>query len=144
MLSEQAGVEAYPFLKWAGGKSQLLSQFGKHLPPKFSSYFEPFLGGGAFFFHLYNRRLISSATISDSNQDLINAFIAIRDNLPKLLALAEQLQKHVKDEHYFYDIARPRFNSLRLTTGGEGDVEKAALLLFLKRARALSMKCLNM
>ncbi|MCD6327637.1 DNA adenine methylase [bacterium] len=46
--------QAEPFLKWAGGKQQLLAQFRQHLPTNFNRYFEPFAGGGAVFFHLWN------------------------------------------------------------------------------------------
>jgi DNA adenine methylase len=60
----------HPFVKWAGGKSQLLPQIMHYFPQKFTRYFEPFLGGGAVFFHIapYSR----NAILSDINADLIN------------------------------------------------------------------------
>jgi D12 class N6 adenine-specific DNA methyltransferase len=67
----------YPFVKWAGGKRQLLWQLYPLGPPKFDRYIEPFLGGGALFLHLTSdksRRL--TAYISDINSELINAYVA--------------------------------------------------------------------
>ena len=66
-----------PFLKWAGGKRRLCSAIQEFLPTKFSSYFEPFLGGAAMFFHLAP----SQAVLSDINEELTNAYVQIRDNL---------------------------------------------------------------
>ncbi|MGD0477277.1 MAG: Dam family site-specific DNA-(adenine-N6)-methyltransferase [Nitrososphaerales archaeon] len=132
MLREDSPLPS-PFVKWAGGKGQLLAEFDRYLPSKFASYHEPFLGGGAFFFHLYNQALIRKAVISDSNPDIVNAFFVVRDSLDQLLTLLENLQRYAKDENYFYDVARPRFNSIRLKTGEQGNVEKAALLLYLNK-----------
>src|SRR5712692_713554 len=122
-----------PFVKWAGGKGQLLAELDKYLPSGFSSYCEPFLGGGVFFFHLYSRGIIRKASISDSNPDLINTFIVIRDNLHQLLVRLVELQRHAKDEKFFYDVARPRFNSVKLSKGDEGNIEKASLFLYLNK-----------
>ena len=80
-----------PFVKWAGGKRQLISQIEKHLPEKFSSYFEPFLGGGALLFHLLSENKNLKGHVSDLNSDLVLSYITIRDNLNGLLT---SLQKH--------------------------------------------------
>jgi DNA adenine methylase len=126
-------ARAGPFLKWAGGKTQLLGEFERRLPTGFSSYHEPFVGGGALFFDLYSRGRIRKAFVSDSNIDLINAYIAIRDSLEKLLRKLNELQRHAKDKDYFYKSVRRRFNDVKLRTGEEGDAEKAALLFYLNK-----------
>jgi DNA adenine methylase len=122
-----------PFLKWAGGKKQLLGELEKRLPASFASYHEPFLGGGALFFDLYYQGRIRRAFISDSNVDLINAYFAIRDGLESLLRKLAELQRHAKSKSYFYGTVRRRFNEIQLKTGEERDVEKAALLLYLNK-----------
>ena len=75
-----------PFLKWAGGKGQLLEAIENSLPPKFNRYFEPFIGGGAVFFHLYRQGFRTDAFLSDLNEELITAYIAIRDSVENLIA----------------------------------------------------------
>jgi DNA adenine methylase len=125
--------DAAPFVKWAGGKGQLLHTFETLFPRDFGTYFEPFLGGGAVFFYLFKRGRIKQARISDANKDLINCYIAIRDNLDQLVVRARRLQKHATDKNYYYEVARKRFNGIRLETGQEGNAEKAALLLYLNR-----------
>lgn len=131
-LESYERTRATPFFKWAGGKTQLLRELDRRLPQRFAAYHEPFLGGGAMFFHLYSRRKIRRAIISDSNLDLINAFIAVRDGLDELLAKLAELQRHAKEKAYFYGV-RKRFNLIKLKTGEEGDVEKAALLFYLNK-----------
>src|SRR5947208_1419374 len=65
-----------PFLKWAGGKRQLLPELKKYVPSKpFKTYYEPFIGGGALFFELQHRR----AVINDSNSELINCYQVVKD-----------------------------------------------------------------
>lgn len=74
-----------PFVKWAGGKSQLIDKMKKHFPESFNRYYEPFLGGGAVFFFLVGTRDPFPATLSDSNHDLINAYQMIRDKVEGLI-----------------------------------------------------------
>jgi DNA adenine methylase len=90
-------LNASPFVKWAGGKGQLLAQLEPFFPPpgSYHRYFEPFLGGGAVFFHLQPRR----AVLSDLNDELINAYEVIRDHLSELI---ESLRKHRDNTEYFY------------------------------------------
>src|SRR6266566_3572243 len=73
-LSSGANAEARPFLKWAGGKSQLLQQFEPFFPSSIRSYCEPFLGGGAVFFHLKARFPKMRVALHDNNQELINCY----------------------------------------------------------------------
>ena len=84
-----------PFLKWAGGKSQLLPEIRRYLPERFNTYFEPFVGGGAVLFDLQPEK----AVINDSSEELINVYRAIRDDLEELL---EDLKQHVNEKEYFY------------------------------------------
>jgi DNA adenine methylase len=122
-----------PFLKWAGGKGQLLAYFEARFPPSFGTYFEPFLGGGAVFFHLASRKRLTRAVISDLNRDLMNCYVVLRDNIDELLLSLRELQKHARDRDFYYNVARKRFNEIKLCTGLDGNVEKASLLFYLNR-----------
>ena len=77
--------ECHPFVKWAGGKTQLLEKMKYYFPDKFGRYWEPFLGGGAVFFCLASKRDAFPATLSDTNHDLINAYQIIRDDVEGLI-----------------------------------------------------------
>lgn len=126
--SERASAShAQPALKWAGGKRRLLSQYEAYFPTEFGSYFEPFLGGGAIFFWLWNRRLLDGKAIhlSDLNQDLVNFYTALRDQ-PK--PLFDRLKTHKKQhcEEYYYKIRAQNKNRLN-------KVNRAARLLYLNR-----------
>jgi DNA adenine methylase len=77
-----------PFVKWAGGKSQLLSQISKVFPRKFGRYYEPFIGGGATYFNLRPKE----AVISDANLELINGYRVIRDDLESLAKELDYIQ----------------------------------------------------
>lgn len=89
-----------PFLKWAGGKTQLLPEILKHVPDKIDTYFEPFLGGGAVFFELYNRGLIKNAILTDVNHELILTWRAIQFDLYQVIS---SLQEKKNDKDFFYD-----------------------------------------
>jgi DNA adenine methylase len=66
---------SYPFVKWAGGKNQLLPELDSLILSKFNRYFEPFLGGGAMFFHsVSDKNMTFTAYISDTNEELIKAY----------------------------------------------------------------------
>ena len=108
---------AKPFLKWAGGKGQLLETLEKHLPMlvNSNSYFEPFLGGGALYFHLKNKYPKLKCYISDFNPELILCYLVIRDNLDDLIKnlrnISEEFPSNQESrEAYFYDI-RNEWNS---------------------------------
>jgi DNA adenine methylase len=122
-----------PFVKWAGGKKQLLDLLIKYAPRQFATYFEPFLGGGALFFRLHSMGRIRKAVLSDANRDLMNCYFAIRENMDALLTELELLQCHAGEKDFFYEVARPKFNRLHLKTGMEGEPSKAALLIYLNK-----------
>lgn len=86
-----------PFVKWAGGKRQLLSILQASAPRAFEHYYEPFIGGGAFLFSL----LPQNATISDANLELINCYQVIRDDVQSLI---RSLQLHKNDAEHFYAV----------------------------------------
>jgi DNA adenine methylase len=69
------------FVKWAGGKTQLLRQFEQFLPEKIDRYFEPFIGSGAVFFYIKQTCHPKYCMISDNNQDLMNLYITIKNDL---------------------------------------------------------------
>ncbi len=112
-------VRPRPFLKWAGGKSQLISQYETHFPPQFLHYYEPFLGGGAVFFHLRPQR----AMLMDINPALVNVYRCIRDHVE---AVIEHLSLH-RDRHcqeYYYQIRASQPAT---------PVEQAARLIYLNK-----------
>ncbi len=90
-----------PFLKWAGGKTQLLDDLTAYLPRYFLTYHEPFVGGGALFFYLYRERKIRRAFIADLNAELIDTYIAIRDYVEDVIEL---LSEYSYDEKFYYNL----------------------------------------
>ncbi len=133
------GAKPRPFLKWAGGKGQLLAEIGKYYPfdgRKITKYAEPFVGGGAVLFDILSRYELEAVYISDVNAELINAYKAVRDKpgelierLAKLEAGYLPLDADARREVYITN--RSRFNLIAL--GDAVDVEKAALMIFLNR-----------
>lgn len=120
--------EAKPFLKWVGGKQQLLAQYEAYFPTAFSRYIEPFVGGGAVFFHLWNsNRLPQQVRLFDNNEELINAYRVVRDNVDALInLLAEHKKNHSKD--YYYRVRQLDRENINLT-----DVERAARTIYLNK-----------
>lgn len=115
-----------PFVKWAGGKRQLITSLERHLPKKFNTYFEPFLGGGALLFHLLNQSPNLKCNVSDLNSDLILAYITIRDKVEQLV---ESLEKHsgkysADQREYYYSVRE---------SAPKNQIEKVSRLLFLNK-----------
>ena len=115
-----------PFVKWAGGKGQLLQQLERYFPRCFPTYHEPFLGGGAVFFRLVEDRPRFNAVLSDINKELINAYAIVKSNVEDLI---KQLRCHaarykLAPKEYYYQVRseEPLDN-----------VERAARLIFLNR-----------
>lgn len=119
-----------PFIKWAGGKRQLLGEIEARLPKKWGTYYEPFVGGGAVLFRFNPEK----AVINDINKQLINAYIAIRDDPDELMRQIDVHDDLIKDanepKEYFYT-ARSRFNEL--LASDKADTESAALFVFLNK-----------
>lgn len=92
-------IEAKPFVKWAGGKRQLISELLENKPTDFDRYFEPFVGAGALFFELSYEPSI----LVDINTDLINAYKVIKHSVDKLIDLLK-IHKQNHSEEYFYKV----------------------------------------
>ena len=97
VVLEKLQQETYPIVKWVGGKRQLMFELLKNMPKEYNRYFEPFIGGGALFFELQP----DNAYISDMNEELINLYQVVRDNVYELIA---DLQKHDITKEYFMEI----------------------------------------
>lgn len=108
-----------PFLKWAGGKGQLLSQYEPFFPQNFTTYYEPFLGGGAIFFRLSPRH----AVLTDINPELVNVYCCVRDRVENLIKLLEQHQRFHGPEYYYQVRSQP----------GQTAVERAARFIYLNK-----------
>jgi|SRR5215831_11899670 len=102
----------YPFVKWAGGKSQLLSTIESTIPTFYGRYFEPFLGGGALFLHAANTNKIHrGAFLSDSNEELINAYNVVRSNVERLIEILISYERSYKvsPARFYYDLRDSTF-----------------------------------
>ena len=130
---------AKPFLKWAGGKGQLLSQLEAALPYELNdeefTYIEPFVGGGAMmFFMLQSFPNIKRAVINDINNNLTDAYKTIKEEPEGLVYRLKHIEqqyfanKTSERQKFFYLEMRDRFNGEELTT-----IDKTALLFFLNR-----------
>ena len=117
--SVQQNLSPRPFIKWAGGKSKLIQQYNSFFPKQFKAYYEPFLGGGAVFFHLNP----ACGYLTDINAELINAYRCVKDNVEELIEVLEVHQfKHCKE--YYYEVRHCQ---------GVTDTEKAARLIYLNK-----------
>jgi DNA adenine methylase len=140
--SFSSGVEprVKPFIKWAGGKVQILPEiralYPKGLGKTFTKYAEPFVGGGAVLFDVLSNYELSEVFISDINRELVVTYKSIRDRIDDLVAVLTKYQReyvpadHEKRQSYFY-ARRERFNELKALKSD--DVEVAGLFIFLNR-----------
>ena len=140
-------VKARPFLKWVGGKGQLLNQFVHYYPSdlrnrKIKKYTEPFLGGGAVFFEVMQRFDIESAYISDVNKDLVLAYWVIQQKPEQLVDFLEQYQKTYdstlqEDRNELFLSVRQHFNQQRFEINykklSDNWISRAAQLIFLNK-----------
>ncbi|MCL2474834.1 MAG: DNA adenine methylase [Chloroflexi bacterium] len=131
---------ARPFVKWAGGKSQILNDIRLKYPTglgqTITKYVEPFVGGGAVLFDILNHYKLCEVYISDINRELITTYIAISKHCAELLDMLKSLEikfltahEHMRKEIYYAN--RDRFNVLKATNNES--VELAALFIFLNR-----------
>ncbi len=114
-----------PLLKWAGGKRQLLSIIEESMPSHYDNYFEPFFGGGALYFHLYEQGKVDGGIIGDSNPDLMSFYEHVRNDVEKLLDELHGLEFSNNREDYLK--ARAEYNEL------ESSLRKSAILVYLNR-----------
>lgn len=118
-----------PFVKWAGGKRQLLSEIKQRMPKTFNRYFEPFVGGGALLFEIAPEK----AKIGDINANLINAYLTIRDDSEKLMNELDVLEvEHEKKLKSFYLETRDKYNQNILRN--VNNIETAAQFIYLNKA----------
>lgn len=124
------------FLKWAGGKKRLVALLDKLTPNDIDRYFEPFLGGGAFFFYLIQTRKPFNAFLSDSNPQLINTYRVVRDNVKELIEILENHQnKYYKNgEKYYYSVRdNNKVNQSNIQNNINSATEVAGRFIFLNK-----------
>ena len=97
---DQILVTPKPFVKWAGGKRQLISVLNENLPKSFGSYFEPFLGGGALLFNMLIESKKQKCIISDLNSDLVLAYATIRDRVDDLISIMFEIAGKERKVNY--------------------------------------------
>lgn len=131
---------AKPFVKWAGGKGSLLPQLKAHYPQEFTNptfeletYVEPFLGGGAVLIDMLNTQTVKKAFAYDINEDLINTYKTIKDNVEELIEILDLYQdayngKPLEMQKAFYSKKRDEFNSKKTSV-----VTRSALFIFLNK-----------
>ena len=133
-------VKLKPFVKWAGGKSQILEEIQKYYPAELGKsikkYAEPFVGGGAVLFDVLSKYSLDAVYISDTNAELINTYKQIRDNINNLLLILEfyqnefwELSTEARKEYYYEK--RMVYNALKRAK--ILNVEMAALFIFLNK-----------
>lgn len=123
---DQILVTPKPFVKWAGGKRQLIPILHQNLPESFGTYYEPFLGGGALLFHILTDKNGQKCSISDLNSDLVLSYTTIRDRIDALISSLKSHEKNYQKDSksYYYSVreSNPRT-----------EVEKTSRLIFLNR-----------
>ena len=133
VVLEKLKEETYPIVKWVGGKRQLMFELLKNMPKTYNRYFEPFIGGGALFFELQP----DNAYISDMNEELINLYQVVRDEVDELIY---DLQKHDISKEYFMEI-----RNIDRTEEYQNwsDVQKASRFIYLNRTCFNGMYLVN-
>ena len=124
--------QSYPFIKWAGGKTQILFEIDEKIPSEFNQYYEPFLGGGALFFHIISNKDIQfTAHLSDLNEELINAFNVVKNDAEQLIEVLKHHEIMFKKNpsEYYYE--------LRSNVKSTNNIQRAARFI------ALNKTCYN-
>lgn len=117
-----------PFVKWAGGKRQLLAQIRERMPREYNRYYEPFIGGGAVVFDL----LPENALINDINEALINAYVQIRENVDSFLDNINRIDSAIGEDGKAYYYSMRNLYNMKLEKM-QYDIELAALFVFLNK-----------
>ena len=135
-------IKARPFLKWAGGKGQLLTEIAEYYPfekGNINRYVEPFVGGGAVLFDILSKYKLEYVCINDINVDLINTYRTIQRDTDKLIDILENMQEKFlaldnEERKKFFLEQRERYNFLKIrNTNNDNNCEKAGLLIFLNK-----------
>ncbi len=135
------GKSAKPFLKWAGGKGQLLKEIERYYPfteENITKYAEPFVGGGAVLFDILSKYNLNEVYISDINAELINSYYIIRDEIDALIETLYTIQNEfvpldINNRKIYYNQKRERFNDLKVNGNESTNTLKAALMIFLNK-----------
>lgn len=140
-LFEKDRIECKPFIKWVGGKGQLLSEINKLYPVELgkniNKYAEIFVGGGAVLFDILSKYKLDEVYISDKNLELINTYKSIRDDVGILIKLLKEMEEQytsLNNENrklYYYE-KRREYNNLKINIE-ENNIEKAVLFIFLNK-----------
>jgi len=123
---DQILITPKPFVKWAGGKRQLIPILNQNLPDSFGTYYEPFLGGGALLFHILWKKNNQKCSVSDLNSDLVLAYTVIRDRPDSLIISLKNHEKNYQTDSnsYYYSVRESNPRSA---------IEKTSRLIFLNR-----------
>lgn len=146
-LSKPTVTSARPFLKWAGGKGQLLESLSGYFPKALAdgsvqNYFEPFLGGGAMFFHVMQNYPVKSALLMDANEELVVAYSVVQKDVAALMVLLGQMERDYlklsearRRERYLKvrDILNRQRAGMDFRKYSEAWIERTAQLLFLNK-----------
>ncbi len=114
-----SAIARKPFLKWAGGKTQLIAELSKYIPARFNTYIEPFMGGGALFFHMAPEK----AVIADLNEELVVTYRCVKDRLDEVIKL---LKTYRNEEDFYYRVRA-------LKPAALSEEERAARLIYLNK-----------
>lgn len=137
-------AEAYPFLKWAGGKRQILDEIENRLPSyirtskRIGLYIEPFVGGGAVLFYLLSNYSVETSVINDINPELMLTYSVVKKYPEQLISLLKKIQAEylsldeTQRENHYYIKFRKTFNTLNVRTTSD-KIRKAAMTIALNR-----------
>lgn len=135
-------MTAKPFVKWVGGKTQLLPEIRKKYPlglgEEINKYCEPFVGGGAVLFDVLSKYCFDEVLINDINVELINTYMQIQINVDELIFKLHSIQEkylslnNKKRKEYYYK-RREEFNFLKIDANKKTNLKKAILFLFLNK-----------
>jgi DNA adenine methylase len=129
-MTKMPHLQTQPFLKWAGGKSQLLYQYEPYFPKDhMRGYYEPFVGSGAVFFHLRGRELFETYYLSEINVELLNCYRIVRDRVEDLIKLLAEHKTRHNHEYYYFVRNRDRDSMWSHAS----PVERAARMIYLNK-----------
>jgi len=136
MIKQNVAIK--PFIKWAGGKSQLINDIRIKYPKNIDGYCEPFVGGGAVLFDVLVNMKPQKVLINDINLELINTYIQVQQNVEKLIIQLSEIHDkywNMNDEERknMYLSIREQFNSLKINGNDYVNLEKAVLFIFLNK-----------
>jgi DNA adenine methylase len=131
-------MKVKPFLKWAGGKTQLLPKIAKNLPLSIDNYFEPFLGGGSVLFYILNNYDVKNVIVSDINEDLINTYNVVKNDVESLISILKDFKENHSFEFYYSlrgleSRITKKYNIILKDSGSYDNVTKAARFIYLNK-----------